>query len=72
MLVFQHEVLIVLPKITVYITNYNYGRYLKKAVESVLNQSEKNYEIIIIDDGSVDDSKAIIEKYRNHKKIMGS
>ena len=69
MLVFQHEVLIVLPKITVYITNYNYGRYLKKAVESVLNQSEKNYEIIIIDDGSVDDSKAIIEKYRNHKKI---
>ena len=57
------------PKITVYITNYNYGKYIKKAIESVLIQTETDNEIIIIDDGSNDDSKSIIETYRNHKNI---
>ena len=57
------------PKITVYITNYNYGKYIKKAIESVLIQSETDNEIIIIDDGSNDNSKSIIETYRNHENI---
>ena len=34
--------------ITVYITNKNYGKYLNKSIQSVTNQSFKNYEIIII------------------------
>ena len=42
------------PKVTVYITNHNYGRYLEQSIESVLNQSYKNIELIIIDDGSKD------------------
>ena len=42
--------------ITVYITNYNYGQYLSKAVDSVLNQSTTDFELIIIDDGSIDNS----------------
>ena len=45
------------PLITVYITNYNYGKYLKQAIESVLSQTYKNFELIIIDDGSKDNSK---------------
>ena len=57
------------PKITVYITNYNYGKYIKQAIESVLNQSCKDFELIIIDDGSTDDSKGIIEKYSSHPKV---
>ena len=48
--------------ITVYITNRNYGKYLKKSVESVLNQSYKNIFIIIIDDASTDGSKKNIKK----------
>ena len=40
------------PLITVYITNFNYGKFVKKAINSVLNQTFKNYELIIIDDGS--------------------
>ncbi len=55
--------------ITVYITNYNYGQYLSKAVDSVLNQSTTDFELIIIDDGSVDNSKEIIESYRSNKKV---
>lgn len=55
--------------VTVYITNYNYGRYIRRAIESVLNQTLKNLELIIIDDGSTDNSKEIIETYANQKII---
>jgi len=51
------------PKITVYITNYNYGKYITKAIKSVLNQTFKDIEILIIDDGSTDGSKKIINKF---------
>lgn len=57
------------PAITVYITNYNYGRFIEKAVNSVLSQTFKNYELIIIDDGSSDGSRKIIEKYKKNNKI---
>ena len=55
--------------ITVYITNYNYGKFIKKCVESVLAQSIKNYELIIIDDGSTDESKEILKEYKEYKNI---
>ena len=54
---------------SVYITNYNYGKYIREAIESVLNQSMKDFELIIIDDGSTDDSKSIIEEYANHPNV---
>jgi len=57
------------PLITVYITNYNYGKFIQQAVESVLNQTYKNIEIIIVDDGSTDNSKEIIEQYSNLRFI---
>jgi len=57
------------PKVSVYITNYNYGKYLKQSIESVLNQSFQDFELIIIDDGSTDDSKTIIELYENNPKV---
>ena len=55
--------------ITIYITNHNYGKYIKQSIESVLNQTYKNFELIIIDDGSTDNSKNVIEKYTNNKKV---
>ena len=57
------------PLVTVYITNHNYGRYIKKAINSVIAQTLKNFELIIIDDGSSDNSKKIINSYLGHKKI---
>lgn len=51
------------PLVTVYITNYNYGMFIRKAIDSILNQSLKDIELIIIDDGSTDNSKDIIEEY---------
>jgi glycosyltransferase involved in cell wall biosynthesis len=52
------------PLVSVYITNFNYGSYLKQCVESVLKQTLPDFELIIIDDGSTDNSKEIIEQYR--------
>ena len=50
-------------KISVFITSYNQQRYLVEAVESVLNQTLKPFEIIIVDDSSKDGSQAIVEEY---------
>ncbi len=50
------------PLISVIITNYNYGKYVPKAIESVLNQTYKNIELIVINDGSTDNSDEIIKK----------
>jgi len=58
------------PLVTVYITNFNYGKYIKQAIESLLNQTLQNFELIIIDDGSTDNSKEIIETYASNNKIQ--
>lgn len=58
--------------ITIYITNYNYGGYLERAIQSVLNQSYKKIFLIIIDDNSKDNSQKILKKYKdlNNVKIF--
>jgi CMP-N-acetylneuraminic acid synthetase len=53
------------PLVTVYITNYNYGKYLTQSVESVLGQTLQDFELLIIDDGSTDHSRTLIETYRS-------
>jgi len=60
----QHPILV-----SVYITNYNYGKYIEQAVKSMLQQSLQDFEIIIIDDGSTDHSPEIIRKFAEHPKI---
>ncbi|MEM1253010.1 MAG: glycosyltransferase family 2 protein [Cyanobacteria bacterium P01_H01_bin.21] len=52
-----------LPLVSVLINNYNYGKFLKQAVDSCLNQTYENVEVIVVDDGSTDDSKEIIESF---------
>ena len=51
--------------ISVYITSFNKGNYLSQAITSVLNQSLHPEEIIIVDDGSLDDSRDIINSFMN-------
>ena len=57
------------PKVSIYILTYNYGRYLEKAVESVLAQNYTSWELIIIDDGSTDDTQAVLAKYKGNPRI---
>jgi glycosyltransferase involved in cell wall biosynthesis len=63
-----------LEHVTVITANYNGSRFLARAIESVLNQSHRQIEYIIVDDGSSDNSKKIIEHYaaqdRRVKQIL--
>jgi glycosyltransferase involved in cell wall biosynthesis len=51
------------PLVSVLVTNYNYARFLGKALDSVLNQTYTNFEIVICDDGSSDGSKQLLTSY---------
>lgn len=48
------------PLVSVVITNYNYGRFLRESVQSALDQSYDPVEVIVVDDGSTDDSRSIL------------
>jgi|SRR3972149_546089 len=51
--------------VSVIIPNYNYGVYIESAVKSLVNQTHKNLELIIVDDGSTDESLYFIKYLRN-------
>lgn len=55
--------------VSVIIPNYNHKLYLPKRIESILNQSYQNFELIILDDCSTDNSRDILEKYKAHPKV---
>ena len=57
------------PLVTIYITNYNYSKYIRQSINSAINQSYKNLEIIIVDDCSSDDSIKKINNFKNIKNI---
>ncbi len=54
-----------MPAVSVIMTSYNHEAYLSESIESVLSQSFRDFELIIIDDASEDKSKVIIENYAN-------
>ncbi len=53
------------PLVSVLMGNYNYGRYINQALDSVLRQTYSNFEVIVCDDGSTDDSRDIVARYTN-------
>jgi alpha-1,3-rhamnosyltransferase len=49
------------PLVSVIVPSYNHERYITQCVESIINQTYKNWELIVIDDGSSDDSRTILD-----------
>ncbi|MBF8806851.1 MULTISPECIES: glycosyltransferase family 2 protein [Pseudomonas] len=50
------------PLVTVIIASYNHARYIEASINSVINQTYKNIELLVIDDGSKDDSPAVLKR----------
>jgi glycosyltransferase involved in cell wall biosynthesis len=57
------------PEVSVVIPSYNHARYIGRAVDSVLSQSFDELELVIVDDGSTDDTLEILRPYRDHPKV---
>ena len=58
------------PLVSVIIPTYNRGWILEEAVDSVLAQDFKDYELIVVDDGSTDNTKEILYRYRNEIVVL--
>lgn len=51
------------PKVSIITASFNYENFIKETIESVLNQTFKDWEMIIVDDGSSDNSVNVIKEY---------
>jgi len=56
-------------QVSVILPNYNHAVFLQKRIDSIFNQSFTDFELIILDDFSTDNSKEIIEQYREHPHV---
>lgn len=57
------------PLVSIIVPNYNHELYLKQRLESVFNQTFQDFEVLIFDDASTDNSVEILETYKNHAKV---
>ena len=57
------------PLVSILIANYNNEKFLSRSINSCLNQTYTNFEIIIFDDKSTDNSKSILQNYEKNDKI---
>lgn len=58
-----------MPKVSVVVPNYNHARFLKQRLDSVLDQTYRDFELIYLDDASTDDSAAVFAPYASHPQV---
>lgn len=58
-----------MPVVSVIVPNYNHARYLNQRLDSILQQTFRDFELIILDDCSTDNSREVIEQYRTHPQV---
>ncbi|MEI7675368.1 MAG: glycosyltransferase family A protein [Bacteroidales bacterium] len=58
-----------MPKVSIIVPNYNHNQFLKVRIETILNQTFQDFEVILLDDCSTDCSLEVLNEYRNHPKV---
>jgi cellulose synthase/poly-beta-1,6-N-acetylglucosamine synthase-like glycosyltransferase len=58
-----------MPTVSVVVPNYNHARFLRKRIESVLGQTYQDFELILLDDCSTDDSRTILSEYAGDARV---
>lgn len=58
-----------MSKVSVIVPNFNHAPYLEQRIESILNQTWQDFELILLDDCSTDNSRDILSEYCNHPKV---
>ena len=59
-----------MPTVSVIVPNYNHARFLPGRLESIFNQTFLDFEVILLDDFSTDNSRSVIESFRDHPKLI--
>ena len=59
----------IIPLVSVIVPNYNHARYLEQRLDSVFEQTYQNFEVIILDDCSTDDSMEVINRYKDNPHL---
>jgi chondroitin synthase len=58
-----------IPLFSIYIPAYNVESYIEACIESAINQTYKDFEIVVVNDGSTDNTLKILQKYNKHPKV---
>lgn len=59
-----------LPLVSFVVTSYNYAKYITKTLDSIKHQTYNNYEILIVDDASIDNSREVIEEFISYNQNL--
>ena len=57
------------PTVSVIVPNYNHGRYLRRRIDSILEQTYQDFELIVLDDCSTDNSREILTSYAGSPRV---
>jgi glycosyltransferase involved in cell wall biosynthesis len=58
-----------MPRVSIVVPNYNHARFLRQRVDSILNQTFQDFELILLDDYSTDDSRSILSSYASDPRV---
>jgi GT2 family glycosyltransferase len=65
----MHDPIPATPRVSFVLTNFNYARYIERAIDSLLGQRDVDLELIVIDDCSTDASRTILQRYENEPRV---
>jgi glycosyltransferase involved in cell wall biosynthesis len=58
-----------MPKVSIIVPNYNHGKFIGQRLQSIFNQTYQDFEVLLLDDCSTDNSREIIDSYSSHPKV---